>query len=157
MTKRTQKKERMVLPPILPGEWRGDFLGGGTINMGQVVQDGPPRQSVEFSYMILSAAFSMTKHAFQWPGIVMIMAPTPMKPVYENAGTLMKMKELPSLTLALDATREQFSDLMRLFEARRIKKFHFTIEAVAEAEVATWPIRSWGMMTCIEECPRPQR
>ncbi|RDJ02957.1 hypothetical protein [Rhizobium grahamii] len=59
----------------------------------------------------------------------------------------MKRAELAALaarlSLSLNGTREQFSDLFRLLEAQRAKEFYFTVE---EAEQDNeWPVRSWGM------------
>jgi hypothetical protein len=62
---------------------------------------------------------------FGWQGVMMIMPPTPMKTEFSNAGTLFKARRIPSFTLALDVTREQLSDMLRLSEARRFKEFHF--------------------------------
>lgn len=112
------------------------------MNLGQVVQDGPPRQSVEFSYVILPALLTMPDRRFTWPGVVMIMAPTPLKTDCEDAGSLFKAPNLPSLSLALDVTRTQFSDLLRMLEAKRLRDFHFTLEA---GEEDAWTVRSWGM------------
>lgn len=78
----------LQLPPIVAGEWRGEIVGAPGINFGQVVQPGPPRQSVEFTYIILRAALRMSNSAFTWPGVVMIMAPTPMKTEVLDAGAL---------------------------------------------------------------------
>jgi hypothetical protein len=73
-------KRELVKPPLVgPGNWHGEVLGGGTINFGQVVQDGPPRRSVEFSYIVIPAVFTSPAARFAWPGIVLIFAPTPIK------------------------------------------------------------------------------
>ncbi|MER9978121.1 hypothetical protein [Mesorhizobium sp. M0085] len=74
-----KKGDRLKLPPIVAGEWRGEIVAPASVNFGQVVQPGPPRQSVEFTYVILPATLIMPDAAFRWPGIVMIMAPTPLK------------------------------------------------------------------------------
>jgi hypothetical protein len=74
-----KKKPSYKLPDVRPGNWRREILGGCTINFGQVVQPGPPRQSVEFTYVIRPAAFTMLEARFTWPGVIMIMTPTPMK------------------------------------------------------------------------------
>lgn len=139
MARRTQAKSKFTLPPVAPGDWEGEIFGGGSVNLGQVVQPGPPRQSVEFSYIVLPAS----SPRFRWPGVVMIMAPTPMKTDVADAGVLFANKGLPSLHLSLDVTRAQFSDLLRLLEAQRFRTFRFTIEA-SKRENA-WPVHSWGM------------
>lgn len=107
------------------------------------MQPGPPQQSAEFSYIVLPASLLMPSPKFRWAGIVMIMAPTPLKVEYPDAGSLFQSSKLPSLSLSLCVTRPQFSDLLRLLEAQRFKEFHFTVED-AERENA-WPVRSWGM------------
>jgi hypothetical protein len=40
------------------------------------------------------------------------------------------------------ATREQFSDMLRMLEANHLKNFHFTVEDYADG---SWPVYSWGM------------
>lgn len=59
MPRETKKKTPLKLPDLRPGSWRGEILGGCTVNFGQVVQPGPPRQSVEFTYIAMPAAFTM--------------------------------------------------------------------------------------------------
>lgn len=143
MARRTRSKSEFTLPPVVPGDWEGEIFGSGSVNLGQVVQPGPPRQSVEFSYIVLPASLHMPSSRFRWPGVVMIMAPTPIKTEVPDAGVLFANKGLPSLHLSLDVTRAQFSDLLRLLEAQRFRTFHFTIEA-SERENA-WPVHSWEM------------
>ncbi|UGY24969.1 hypothetical protein HU675_0045080 [Bradyrhizobium septentrionale] len=75
------------------------------------MQDGPPRQSVEFTYMIMPAGFTMPEVHFTWPGVIMTMTPTPMKTEFPDAGHLFKAENLPSLSLSLEVTRGQFSDI----------------------------------------------
>ncbi|KAB2688935.1 hypothetical protein [Brucella tritici] len=145
MARRTRGKGDFTLPLVVPGEWQGEIYSGGSVNLGQVVQSGPPRQSVEFSYMVIPASLLMPSPKFRWPGIVGIMAPTPMKTEYTDAGSLFANSGLPSLSLSFNVTREQFSDVLRLVETQRFKEFHFTVED-AERENA-WPVRSWGMAT----------
>ncbi|WP_225708305.1 hypothetical protein [Bradyrhizobium cenepequi] len=101
------KRPRFELPSVKPGNWRGEILGGCALNFGQVVQPGPPPQSVEFSYMIMPAAFTMPEPYFTWPGIM--MAPTPMKTEFTDAGHLFKAEHLPTLHLSLEVTRNRFS------------------------------------------------
>lgn len=88
----------------------------------------------------------MPEGRFTWPGVVMIMAPTPLKTNSEDAGSLFKAPNLPSLSLGLDVTRPQFSDLIPMLQAKRLKHFHFTLEAERDA---VWPARSWGIGTSI--------
>jgi hypothetical protein len=140
-----KKATRLQLPPIGAGEWRGEIVGSANINFGQVVQPGPPRQSVEFTYVILPASLIMPNAAFRWPGIVMIMAPTPMKTEHPDAGVLFEADQLASLSLSLHVTRAQFSDMLPRIEAHRLKDFYFTVEE-KDAE-GRWPVRSWGMET----------
>lgn len=137
-----RKKPALKLPEIRPGNWRGEILGSCTVNFGQVVQPGPPRQSVEFTYMIMPAAITMPEVRFTWPGIIMIMTPTPMKTEFPDAGCSFKADHLPSLHLSLEVTRGQFSDMLRMLETGRLKDFHFTLEDEADS---SWPVYSWGM------------
>jgi hypothetical protein len=106
------------------------------------VQGGPPRQSIEFSYFVTPAVFTSPNAQFAWPGIVLIFAPTPMKTEFPDAGRLLSAKRLLSLNVSLRVTREQFSDMLRLLEANRLKEFHFTLEDGVDG---SWPVRSWGI------------
>lgn len=151
-TRTARKSEGFPWPAIVPGNWQGEVVGGGSVNLGQVVQPGPPRQSVEFSYIVLPATLVMPDKTFRWPGVVMIMAPTPMKTEFPNAGALFKADKLPSLSLSLEVTRAQFSDMLRLLEAGRFKEFHFTIE---EGSESSWRVHSWGMTTWLTWPERP--
>ncbi|ESY64008.1 hypothetical protein X743_32130 [Mesorhizobium sp. LNHC252B00] len=144
MPRTAGKRQGFRWPAIVPGDWQGEIIGGGSVNLGQVVQPGPPRQSVEFSYIILPATLIMPDRIFRWPGVVMVTAPTPMKTEFPDAGALFKADTLPSLSLSLQVTRSQFSDMLRLLEAGRFKDFHFTVEGEREN---CWTIRSWGMTT----------
>jgi hypothetical protein len=135
-------KTPFKLPDVRPGNWRGEILGGGTLNFGQVVQPGPPRQSVEFTYMIMPSALTMPEPHFTWPGVVMIVAPTPMKTEFPDAGRLLRAEHLPTLSLSLEVTRAQFSDILKMLGAKRLKDFHFTVE---EGSDGSWPVHSWGM------------
>ena len=60
------------------------------MNFGQIVRPGPTRQSVEFTYIVAAATLIMPSAAFRWPGVMMIMAPTPMKTEFPEAGTLVQ-------------------------------------------------------------------
>lgn len=137
-----KKGRRLRLPPVVAGEWRAEIVGPASVNFGQVVQPGPPRQSVEFTYFVIPALLIMPDAAFRWPAVVMIMAPTPMKTEFPDAGKLFPADHLPSLSLSLQVTRAQFSDILPRIEARRFKEFYFTVE---EAREGSWPVRSWGM------------
>lgn len=103
MTER--KKHAPRFPEICPGDWIGEIVGSCSVNFGQVVQDGPPRQSVELTYLIMPAALAMPETRFAWPGVIMIMTPTPMKTEHADAGSLFKAAHLPALALSLDVTR----------------------------------------------------
>jgi hypothetical protein len=41
-------------PEVKPSNWQGEILDGYAVSFGQAVQRGPPRQSVEFSYIVTS-------------------------------------------------------------------------------------------------------
>lgn len=142
MSRDAKKKPSLKLPDVKTGNWRGEILGSCTVNFGQVVQPGPPRQSVEFTYVIMPAAFTMPEARSTWPGIIMIMTPTPMKTEFPDAGHLFTAEHLPSLHLSLVVTRGQFSDVLRMLEAKRLKDLHFTIE---DGVNDSWPVFSWGM------------
>jgi len=124
----------------------GELLGSCSVNFGQVVQSGPPPQAVEFTYIIVPAALSIEDVQFIWPSVIMIMTPTPMKTEFPDAGVLFKVDHSPCLSLSLEVTRHQFSDMLRMLEGKRLKSFHFT--TVDETD-GSWPIHSWGMTTTI--------
>ena len=139
MPSATHERRTMKPPAIGPGNWQGEILDGYTVNLGQVVQDSPPRRSVEFSYIVAPAILTSPEAQFAWPGIILIFAPTPMNPESPDAGRLLS---LPTLNLSLRVTREQFSDMLRMLEANRLKDLHFTVEEGADGP---WPVHSWGI------------
>lgn len=141
MPRKSRKPQPPKLPEVAPGAWRGELLGSVSVNLGQVVQKTSPPLSVEFSQIIASVGLSAPDGSFTWPGVLFIMAPTPIKPESPEAGRLLKSDPLPALSLSLDVTRAQFSDLLRSIEAKRFKRFHFT---VGEAVDSSWPVTSWG-------------
>jgi hypothetical protein len=116
MPSATHERRTMKPPAIGPGNWQGEILDGYTVSLGQVVQDHPPRRSVEFSYIVVPAVFTSLKAQFAWPGVILIFAPTPMKTEFHDAGHLLSAKRLLSLSLSLRVTREQFSDMLRMLE-----------------------------------------
>ena len=61
---------------------------------------------------------------------------------FTDAGTLFSSADLPSFSLSLQVTREQYTDMLRMLEAKRFKNFHFTIE---DGTDGSWPVHSWGM------------
>ena len=142
MPRETKRKKPLKLPDVRAGNWSGEILGGCTVNFGQVVQPGPPRQSVEFTYVVMPAAFTMPEVRFTWPGVIMILTPTPMKTEFLDAGHLFKAENLPSLNLSLVVTRGQFSDMLRMLEAKRLRTFHFGVE---DGTNGSWPVFSWSM------------
>ena len=141
MSRATRKRPFLNPPEVKPGNWQGEILDGYTVSLGQVVQDGPPWRSVEFSYIVTPAVFTSPDAQFAWPGIVLIFAPIPLKTEFLDAGQLLSAERLLSLNLSLKVTREQFSDMVRLLAANRLKDFHFEVED----GVRSWPVRSWGI------------
>ena len=142
MSRTTKKRPFLTPPEVRPGDWQGEILDGYTISFGQAMQDGPPRRSVEFSYIVTPAVFTSPNAQFAWPGIILVFAPTPIKPKFSGAGLLLSSKRLLSLNLSLKVTRAQFSDMHRMLEANRLKDLHFTVEEEADG---SWPVHSWGI------------
>jgi hypothetical protein len=142
MSRVAKKRPPLNPPEVKPGNWQSEILDGYTISFGQIMQDGPPRRSVEFSYIVTSAVFTWPNAQFAWPGIILIFAPTPMKTKFSGAGLLLSAERLLSLNLSLKVTRAQFSDMLRMLEANRLKDLHFTIEDGANG---SWPVHSWGI------------
>jgi hypothetical protein len=128
MSRLEKRKPAFKFPDVRPGNWRGEVVGGGTLNFGQVVQPGPTRQSVEFTYMIMPSVLTMPGPHFTWPGVIMIVTPTPMKTEFPDARRLIKAKHLPTLSLSPQVTRAQFPDMLRVVESKRLKGFHFTVD-----------------------------
>ena len=56
MARRARSKSEFTLPPIVPGDWEGEIFGSCSVNLRQVVQPGPPQQSIKFSYIFLTRA-----------------------------------------------------------------------------------------------------
>jgi hypothetical protein len=50
-----------------------------------------------------------------------------------------------------EVTRGQFSDMLRMLEAGRLKEFRFALEDEAEG---SWPIHSWGMSAAFDDASR---
>jgi hypothetical protein len=96
----------------------------------------------------MPAAFTTPEVRFTWPGVVMIMTPTPMTPEFPDAGRLLKAEHLPTLHLSLEVTRGQFSDMLRMLEVKRLRDFQFTVE---DATDGSWPVYSWGMSAILAE------
>ena len=46
MARRSPSKEPFQFPPATPDEWKGEIVGTGSANIGQVVQHEPSRRSV---------------------------------------------------------------------------------------------------------------
>lgn len=105
------------------------------------MQTGPTPKLVEFTYIVVPALLTMPEDRFSWPAVVMIMVPTQRKKNSDDVGFLFKAPHRASLSLGLDVTRSQLSDLIPMLGAKRMKNFHFTLGAERGAE---WPVRSWS-------------
>ncbi|MEE4013465.1 hypothetical protein V1T76_15440 [Roseibium sp. FZY0029] len=149
--KDTIKQRNLLRRKAEPGHWKGEVIGISSVYFGQEVQDGPPRQSVEFSYVILSAALKHHDADEIWPATIAVVAPTPLKPEVQDAGFFHQTANFPLLNLELNVTRPQFSDLVRSFENGIPKNLHFTVEKKADG---LWPIRSWGITASTGVRPR---
>src|SRR5688572_24300592 len=120
MVSPNKTKLKLTLPRVRAGNWRGEIVGSHSVNTGQVVQPGPPPQSVEFSYIIFPASLVQLERHLAWAGVVMVMAPTPMKNISADAGHLFVGPYSVSLHLSLEVTRCQFSDILRLADEGRL-------------------------------------
>lgn len=129
-------------PAVTPGNWTGDVVEISAVHFGQEVQDGPPRQTKEFSYVVLSVLLKKEEDDFWWPTAVMITAPTKKMTARCDAGYLHRVRGAPHLSMSLDVSRAQFSDMLRSFDHGLPKGFYFTLE---EGVDGVWPVRSWGM------------
>ena len=88
----------------------------------------------------------MPEARFTWPGVIMILTPTPMKTETLDAGHLFKAEHLPSLHLSLVVTRGQFSEVLRMLETKRLKDPHLTVE---DGTDGSWPVFSWGISAAL--------
>ncbi len=131
-----------IWPEIEIGGWRGEFTPTPNGSIGQTVQPGPPRRSVEFTYLIIGASVVMPVSKFRWPAVVTFFVPTPMKPDRPDAGFMFRPDRLPSLNLGFEIAREQYSDICWLFREKRLNEFHFTVEDATSDK--GWPLKSWG-------------
>ena len=141
MKPKEKQSHRLRLPALESGDWRGEVAGSCSVNFGQTVQNGPTRQVTEFTYIVVPALLTMPEDRFTWPAVVMIMVSSPRKENSDDVGFLFKAPNRLSLSLGFDVTRSQFSDLIPMLDAKRIKNFHFTLGAERDAE---WPVRSWS-------------
>ena len=122
----TRRKPESVLPGIEQGEWRGELVASKNLQFGQVMQSAVTSHLVEFSYIVASQILHSPRGR-TWPGALMVVAPNPMRPPSQDAGVLMKARQWPTLTLSLNLTRDQFSYMLRLFEANKLKELRFTL------------------------------
>jgi hypothetical protein len=145
MNNRT-KSNRLEVPAVLAGSWKGEIAGKPHAHFGQQTQPGKPPRSVEFSYTMLPVTLTMPDNSFTWPGALFIMAPHRIEKRLERAGTLFSGSQLPALVLSLNVTRAQYSDLLWMIVTKKFGPLDFTVE---ERVGNSWPIRSWGMATSL--------
>ncbi len=132
-------------PAIRAGDCQGEILGTVHTHFGRLSQD--EARSREFSYMTLPIALMMPGSRAPWPGVLIIITPARMKKPQGKAGVLIRGSSMPTLMLSLEVSRPQYSDMLRMFEVKRFRSFHFT---VAEPDGKVWPIRSWGMSATLD-------
>ncbi|EFO30178.1 conserved hypothetical protein [Roseibium sp. TrichSKD4] len=142
--KTVRKNKQQSRRAIEPGDWTGEIVGISSIQFGQQVQDGPPKQTVEFSYMILTATIKKDGDDFRWPATVMIIAPTQLAKDRRSAGYFQQEHRARLLSMTISVTRAQFSDMLRSFELGLPKDFYFSIE---EGVDGVWALQSWGITT----------
>src|SRR5688572_16503720 len=92
-----KKPNKLGLPAIAIGSWRGEIVGNAHAHFGQQTQPGPRPRSVEFSYMTLPVTLTMPDNAFTWPGVLFIMAPARIERQQARAGTLIRGSKIPGL------------------------------------------------------------
>lgn len=54
---------------VVPGRWRGEIGGGGTLHFGQAVQSKTTSRSVELIYVILPALLTAPGSGLDWPSV----------------------------------------------------------------------------------------
>lgn len=137
-----RKTRPLKLPSVVAGDWSGEIVGAPSVNFGQVVAPGfaPPLRRVH-----LHDPASHANHAELWvhvAGRCHDHGTDVDKKDFPDAGAPFPASRLLSLSLSLEVTRGQFSDMLLRAEARRFKDFQFTLD---EGSEGFWPVRSWGM------------
>jgi hypothetical protein len=125
-------------PVIVAGDWSGEFVNAGSLTYGQMDQPGRPVHVVEFSYLV-APIIARSPDKREWGGVVMIMPP-PRGEALLEAGGVMHGAQLPTIHLSLNATRVQFSDLIRHLEMKRLSGLRFTL--VADGQKG-WRVSGW--------------
>lgn len=120
-------------PRLTTGDWRGEFVGGGSLSYGQIDQPGPPLHVVEFSYIVAPIIVRSPENR-EWGGVVMIMAPPRGEPLL-TAGDVLQGPSGPTIHLSLNANRAQFSDVVRHLEAGHLKGLRFTLVPADEGKI----------------------
>jgi len=77
----------------------------------------------------------MPEARFTWPGVIMIMTPTPMKAEFPDAGHLWP-STFPLSASRLRLREGSFRDMLKMLEAKRLKDIQFTVEDGAND---SWP------------------
>ncbi|MBA1343942.1 hypothetical protein [Rhizobium sp. WYCCWR 11146] len=140
---RGKPKPRPVvgLPEIEVGDWHGEFAGPPSGNIGQHIQPGPPTMVVEFTYLLVGAVVVSPISRFRWPAVVSFWVRTALTPERIEAGLIFKSREIPSVNVSFEVTRDQFTETCWLFKEKLLKDFHFRIGPGTDNH---WPLESWG-------------
>lgn len=96
--------------------------------------------SVEFTYLMAGAVI-IAPNKVEWPAVVSFWVRTPLTPERIEAGFVFQCGNSPSLSLGLEVTRSQFTDVMWLLREKIMKDFHFTVSPGSDDH---WPIIAWG-------------
>jgi hypothetical protein len=127
-----ERTGRLIAPWIVPGNWTGELAGKGSLNLGNHRQPDKPKL-IEFTYLIMPVLLT-TPQSKMLPGVIMLM------PGVTAAGPSLIHKGGPSPMISLDASRIQFSDIVKQHADKRLKRLQFTLEEKQDDE---WPISSW--------------
>ncbi len=141
VNKPKRNRPALKLPEIVAGEWKGEFVAGGSVHLGHVLQEGPPKRSVEFSYCTTPAIVRPSASTFERPCVVMFSAPKHLTMEPPASGSLFTSTDGILLILSLEVERCQFTDITRAFGEKRLNNFYFSLRALVDE---SWQVGSWG-------------
>jgi hypothetical protein len=132
------------LPAIVPGEWRVQLLGGGSLHLGCSINREPKPHSIEFSFMTLPV-FASGPAKIGLAAVVVLICPAALV-VQEHSGCFMQNGLVTMIDLSV--TRALFSDLVQRLEARKVNQITFKAEEGAEGRL---PVTWWSIEAVFPE------
>jgi len=134
-----EKRPNTKKPTIIPGEWRAELLGAGSVHLGGTVNLTPTPHAIEFSWVSLPAS-AHGPNNIVLPAVVVLMAPAEVV-VQEHPGSIMQNGLMTMIDLSV--TRLLFSDLLPKIENGLVRTIRFTVKDRSDQN---WPISTWSVM-----------